>query len=77
MNEKIKQFAKQAGIIAPSENDIAPPIEKFSELIIAECLDAVHSTYSNFGSAYPENLAAGRGALHYGYMNIQNRFGLR
>ena len=44
MNEKIKQFAKQAGIIAPSENDIAPPIEKFAELIVRECIDKI-TTY--------------------------------
>jgi len=77
MNDKIKQFALQADIIASSENDIAPPMEKFAQLIIAECLDAVHSTYSDFGSAYPEKLAADRGGLHYGYITIQDRFGLR
>ena len=38
MNEKIKQFAKQAGIIAPSENDIAPPMEKFAKLIVYDML---------------------------------------
>jgi hypothetical protein len=41
MNERIKQFALQAGIIAPSENDIAPPIEKFAELIVRDCLAQV------------------------------------
>ena len=39
MNERIEQFAKQAGVIASSENDIAPPLEKFAELIIQECLN--------------------------------------
>ena len=38
MNEKIKQFAKQAGIITPSENDIAPPMEKFAKLIVYDML---------------------------------------
>ena len=38
MNEKIKQFALQAGIIAPSENDIAPPMEKFAKLIVYDML---------------------------------------
>ena len=40
MNEKIKQLAKQAGIIGQSENDVAPPMEKFAELIVKECLEA-------------------------------------
>lgn len=87
MNEKIKQLCEQAKAYATeSTKDFTgdEPVvwmdyytEKFAELIIAECLDAVHSTYSDFGSAYPEKLAAGRGGLHYGYITIQNRFGLR
>jgi len=42
MNEKIKQFALQAGIITPSENDIAPPMEKFAELIVRECAEVAY-----------------------------------
>jgi hypothetical protein len=37
MNTKIQQLAKQAGIIGQSENGIAPPIERFAELIVKEC----------------------------------------
>ena len=37
MNERIKQLAKQASIIGQSENSIAPPMEKFAELIVKEC----------------------------------------
>ena len=39
MNEKIKQLAQQAGVIALSENGIAPPLEKFAELIVRDCAD--------------------------------------
>ena len=39
MNDRIRELAEQAGIIAPSENDIAPPMEKFAQLIVEECLD--------------------------------------
>ena len=81
MNERIRQLAEQATTrIDPIAHDGVCwdfDQEKFAQLIIAECLDAVHSTYSDFGSAYPEKLAAGRGGLHYGYITIQNRFGLR
>ena len=63
MNERIEQFAKQAGVIAPSENDIAPPLEKFAELIVKECVtimtdasnsklrlsDAIWNTKIHFG----------------------------
>ena len=41
MNEKIKQLAQQAGVIALSENGIAPPLEKFAELIVRECVGVV------------------------------------
>ena len=38
MNERIKQLAQRAGVIALSENGIAPPLEKFAELIVKECI---------------------------------------
>ena len=38
MNKRIEELAKQAGVIALSENGIAPPLEKFAELIVKECL---------------------------------------
>jgi len=37
MNENIKLLAKQAGIIGQSEGSVAPPLEKFAELIVKEC----------------------------------------
>ena len=37
MNPQVKQLAEQAGVIALSENGIAPPLEKFAELLIREC----------------------------------------
>ena len=37
MNKRIEELAKQAGVIALSENGIAPPLEKFVKLIVAEC----------------------------------------
>ena len=55
MNERIEQFAKQAGVIAPSENDIAPPLEKFAELIIQDCADLAYS-YNIFGRGRAWNL---------------------
>ena len=38
MNKRIKLLAKQAGVIALSENGIAPPLEKFAQLIIEESI---------------------------------------
>jgi hypothetical protein len=39
MNKKIKELAQQAGVIALSENGIAPPLELFAELIVRECAE--------------------------------------
>jgi len=41
MNERIKLLAKQAGIIGQSENNVAPPMEQFAELIVGECASKV------------------------------------
>ena len=58
MNEKIKQLAQQAGVIALSENGIAPPLEKFARLIVRECADACykHKDVESFG-IYPIRVA--------------------
>jgi len=45
MNERILELAKQAGVIAQSETAVAPPMEKFAELIVAECLRQVEEQY--------------------------------
>lgn len=39
MNEKIRELAKQAGIIGQSEGSVAPPLEKFAELLLNEIAD--------------------------------------
>ena len=38
MNKRIEELVKQAGVIALSENGIAPPLEKFAKLIVRECV---------------------------------------
>jgi len=41
VNNRIQKLAKQAGIIGISENTIAPPLEKFAELIVRECINEI------------------------------------
>ena len=50
MNPHVKQLAQQAGVIALSENGIAPPLEKFAELLIRECV-----TVANCPSSFKQN----------------------
>jgi hypothetical protein len=47
MNEKIKQLAKQAGIIGQSETTVAPPVERFVELIVQECAELFSHTFTD------------------------------
>jgi hypothetical protein len=49
MNPHVKQLAQQAGVIALSENGIAPPLEKFAELLIREC-----ATVANCPSSFKQ-----------------------
>ena len=49
MNPQVKQLAQQAGVIALSENGIAPPLEKFAELLIREC-----ATVANCPSSFKQ-----------------------
>ena len=58
MNEKIKQLAQRAGVIALSENGIAPPLEKFAELIIEECSEIARRTILS-GSGVDPNIFTG------------------
>ena len=74
MNEKIKQLAQQAGVIALSENGIAPPLEKFARLIVRECADACykHKDVESFG-IYPIRVAMVTKACSD---NIKQHFGV-
>ena len=49
MNPHVKQLAQPAGVIALSENGIAPPLEKFAELLIREC-----ATVANCPSSFKQ-----------------------
>jgi hypothetical protein len=50
MNEQIQLLAKQAGIIGQSETDVAPPMERFAELIIEEC--AKQAEYNGYNQMF-------------------------
>lgn len=62
MNKRIEELAKQAGVIALSENGIAPPLEKFAELIVQECIDKIETHRIPVG-----NSAAGEMACEWTY----------
>ena len=41
MNERIKLLAEQAGFFPTELTQVGPSVEKFAELIVAECMDVV------------------------------------
>jgi hypothetical protein len=64
MNEKIKLLAKQAGIIGQSENNVAPPMERFAELIIEEC--AKQAEYSGYNQMFGNGGLRSKLHKHFG-----------
>ena len=78
MNEKIKEFAKQAWPGLPSHwwdsRDGAEAVEKFAELIVRECADACykHKDVESFG-IYPIRVAMVTKACSD---NIKQHFGV-
>jgi len=63
MNEKIKQFAEQAGLLGPGSRvgNAHEATEKFAELIVRECIKQARKDEN--GLAYE---AVGRIAEHFG-----------
>jgi hypothetical protein len=41
MNERIKELAREAGLLVHNPTGVPTKLEKFAELIVAECIDAV------------------------------------
>jgi len=43
MNERIKELAREAGLLAHNPDGPPTKLEKFAELIVRECIDKVYS----------------------------------
>jgi len=49
MNERIKELAREAGLLAYNPEGPPTKLEKFAELIVKECADYVDSAVSDGG----------------------------
>ena len=47
MNERIKEFAREAGLLAYNPEGPPTKLEKFAELIIRECCDRIRFCIQN------------------------------
>ena len=56
MNERIKELAREAGLLVYNPEGVPTKLEKFAELIVRECIDIV-SPYAirmeNFDGGHP------------------------
>ena len=46
MNERIKELARESGLLVHNPNGVPTKLEKFAELIVLECLDVVDEEVS-------------------------------
>jgi hypothetical protein len=78
MKEKFKEIAEQAGMGYVGLSDTTDlsefDVEKFAELIIAECIDTIDKTPRNHGSTSYE-LSIIDGTKERCIKNIKRRFG--
>ena len=75
MNERIKQLAREAGLLAYNPEGPPTKLEKFAELIVRECTDACykHKDVESFG-IYPVRVAMVTKACSD---NIKEHFGMK
>lgn len=72
MNPRILELAKQAGLKAESETALSPVEQKFSELIVRECLEVVEK---QFGGGDGDGIEWDR-AITFTYEDIERYFGV-
>ena len=68
MNERIKQLAVQANVLHADFFDNELEVEKFAELIVKECIQAIQNESMNSGDEFEHGLRFAEGAIldHFG-----------
>ena len=57
MNERIEKLARQSGIIQYDSDGKASEVERFAELIVAECVDKIETYRIPVGNGAADELA--------------------
>jgi hypothetical protein len=67
MNDRIKQLARESGLLVHNPNGVPTKLEKFAELIVLECVKVLtqHGTYFS-GEGEPYHYAASLIEEHFG-----------
>ena len=52
MNERIKELAREAGLLVHNPDGIPTKLEKFAELIVRECMDTIAESREARHTAY-------------------------
>jgi len=53
MNERLKEIARESGLLVHNPNKVPTKLEKFAELIIKDCLDIVNRHEYSYHEADP------------------------
>lgn len=69
MNEQIRALAKEAGIYYYRAGKLQVDMEKFAEVLIAQCIQAIENKSSGTGDGRELG-------LHYAKSAIKERFGI-
>jgi hypothetical protein len=66
MNERIKELARESGLLVHNPNGVPTKLEKFAELIVQECIDKIETHRIPVG-----NSAAGEMACEWTYSALK------
>lgn len=69
MNEQIRALAKEAGIYYYRKGKLQVDMEKFAEVLIAQCIRAIENESCDSGDSWELG-------LHYAKSAIKERFGI-
>ena len=66
MNKRIKELARESGLLVHNPEGVPTKLEKFAELIVRECADVTHRLIVEDGKEFPVKSVAYRLKEHFG-----------
>ena len=63
MNERIKLLAREAGLLVHNPEGVPTKLEKFAELIVRDCIEAIQNESMNSYDDWERGLRIAEGAI--------------
>ena len=80
MNERIKELAREAGLLVHNPEGVPTKLEKFAELIVRECADVIQKEVSmkyKDGGETEEFMGGHYASSMLARVKIKHRFGVK